>query len=243
MEIKKIPNQIIKRSLIPLVIKNVDSIAFHHMAHETWDVKDIEKYHVYENGWDAIGYNYWIAFDGTVYEGRGLNKGAGVANHNSHIISIGFQGDFEVQIPTLEQYEAARELVYFLKEKIPGIKNIGCHRDWNATVCPGKNFNIKKITEYNDMEDKIKELKKEIDGLKTEIKTLKESNAVLLDAVHSMSDTEYNWVAACPQWSQPYVHKALELGILKGDSEGQLNLKLSDIRQLVFLLRATNIMK
>ncbi len=151
MEIKKIPNQIIKKALIPLTLKNVDSIAFHHMAHSTWNVKDVEKYHIYTNGWDAIGYNYWIAFDGTVYEGRGLNKGAGVSNHNSHIISIGLQGDFEIQIPTNEQYESARELVYYIKEKIPGIKNIGCHKDWNVTACPGKYFDIKRITEVKEL--------------------------------------------------------------------------------------------
>lgn len=150
MKIHKIPNQIIRRNLIPLVIKNVDSIAFHHMAHKTWDVKDVEKHHVYENGWDAIGYNYWISFDGTIYEGRGINKGAGVSGHNSHIISVGLQGDFESQIPTEAQYNSARELVAYLKEKIPSIKNIGCHKDWNATACPGKNFDIKKITNYNE---------------------------------------------------------------------------------------------
>ena len=151
MQIHKIPNQIIKASLTPLVLKNVDSIAFHHMAHKTWNVKDVEKCHVYTNGWSAIGYNYWIAFDGTVYDGRGLHKGAGVENHNSHIISIGLQGDFEVQIPTLEQYEAARELVSYLKNKVPSIKTIGCHKDWNATACPGKNFDIKKITSIKEL--------------------------------------------------------------------------------------------
>ena len=243
MNFKRIPNQIIKEPLIPLIIKNVDSIAFHHMAHETWDVKDVEKYHVFENGWDAIGYNYWIAFDGTIYEGRGLNIGAGVLFHNSHILSIGLQGDFEKQMPTDEQYKSARELVYFLKEKIPGIKNIGCHRDWNATACPGKNFDIKKITEYNDMEAELKKLKEEIDSLKNDINTLKESNEALLEAVQALSEPVYNWVTACPEWSRSYVHKALELGILKGDSKGQLNLKLSDIRHLVFLLRATNTRK
>ena len=151
MEIKKIPNQIIRRSLIPLVLKNVDSIAFHHMAHETWDVKDIEKYHVFENGWDAIGYNYWIAFDGTIYEGRGFNKGAGVSGHNSHIISIGLQGDFEKSKPSDLQYKSAGELVSYLKNKVPSIKTIGCHKDWNATACPGKNFDIKKITAFKEL--------------------------------------------------------------------------------------------
>ena len=37
----------------------------------------LESWHI-NKGWVAIGYNYWIGFDGKVYEGRGLNKGAGV---------------------------------------------------------------------------------------------------------------------------------------------------------------------
>ena len=49
----------------------------------------------------------------------------------------------------------------------------------------------------------------------------------------------YNWVTACPEWSQPYVHKALELGILKGDEKGQLNLTDDKIWCLVVILRAT----
>ena len=150
MEIKKIKDQIIRGTLTPLDLKNVDSVAFHHMAHKTWNVKDVENYHVNINGWIAIGYNFWIAFDGTIYEGRGFYKGAGVSNHNSHIISIGLQGDFESQIPTQEQYKSARELIDYLKKKIPTIKKIGSHKDWNATSCPGKNFDIKKITEYKE---------------------------------------------------------------------------------------------
>ncbi|WP_185819589.1 hypothetical protein [Salibacterium salarium] len=27
-------------------------------------------------GWNGIGYNFWISFDGKIYEGRGLNQGA-----------------------------------------------------------------------------------------------------------------------------------------------------------------------
>lgn len=162
MEIKKIPNQIIKGNLEPLNLNKVDSIAFHHMANSKMNVKDIENYHVNTNGWIAIGYNYWIAFDGTIYQGRGLNKGAGVANHNSHIISIGLQGDFEKQFPTQEQYNSSKQLVEYLKDKVPTITKIGCHKDWNATACPGKNFNINiilnkktELTEVNDIVENL----------------------------------------------------------------------------------------
>ena len=211
MKILKIPNQIFRGNLTPLSISRVDGIAFHHMANKTWDVKDVERYHILTNGWAAIGYNYWIAFDGTVYEGRGLNVGAGVSNHNSHVISIGLQGDFMNQFPTEEQYKSGAELVEYLKDKLPNLKHIGKHSDYNATVCPGTKFDINKILNYKE--------KKE------------------------MEEKVYNWVTACPAWSQPYVHKALELGIIKGDENGLLNLTDTKIWCLVVTLRANKIMK
>ncbi len=145
MDIIAIPNQIIRKELTPLDLTKIDAIAFHHMAHSTWGVKDVEYYHVYNNGWPAIGYNYWIAKDGTVYKGRGLNRGAAVSDHNSHIISVGLQGDFEKEYPTEAQYKSARELTEHFQNNFPSIKTVGCHKDWNQTACPGKNFDIKKI--------------------------------------------------------------------------------------------------
>ena len=212
MQIQKIPNQIIRGSLTPLSISNIDGIAFHHMANKTWDVKDVERYHVHTNGWIAIGYNFWIGFDGTVYEGRGFNLGAGISGHNSHVISIGLQGDFMTQIPTKEQYKACAELVEYLKEKLPNIKHIGKHSDYSATACPGVNFDIGKILNYN-----------------------KESNKV--------EEKIYNWTTACPEWSQPYVHKALELGWVKGNEKGELNLTDIKIWVIVVLLRALGFME
>ena len=211
MKILEIPNQIIRKKLTPLNINKVDGIAFHHMANKTWSVKDVEHCHVYSNGWIAIGYNYWIDFEGNIYEGRGLNVGAGVENHNSHVISIGLQGDFTTQSPTEAQYKSCYELTEYLKTNLPNIKHIGKHSDYNTTACPGKNFDINKIlnyTEEKEMEEKI-----------------------------------YNWVTACPEWSQSYVHKALELGIIKGDEKGNLNLTDTKIWCLVVTMRATGIMK
>lgn len=160
MKIEKIKNQKINGSLEPLNKNKVDAIAFHHSASENMSVKDVENYHVFTNGWTAIGYNYWIDRDGTIYEGRGLNKGAAVADNNSHIVSICLQGNFETQSPANEQYLSAKELVKYIKEQIPSIVKIGCHRDWNATKCPGKNFDINRI--LNEEKSETQEI---VDGL------------------------------------------------------------------------------
>ena len=91
MQIQKIPNQIIRGSITPLNLNRVNYIALHHAATMA-DVKAIENAHVNGNGWNAIGYNYFIALDGTIYEGRGYKyMSASVVGHNNHIENICFQ--------------------------------------------------------------------------------------------------------------------------------------------------------
>ncbi|MEE1042981.1 MAG: N-acetylmuramoyl-L-alanine amidase, partial [Clostridia bacterium] len=124
MKIAQIPNRIIKQPLQGLNINKVDSIALHHMASDL-DVKGIERAHI-NQGWRAIGYNFWVAFDGTVYEGRGFNLGAGVEGHNGHIISIGFQGDYhskERKMPD-EQFNSGVVIINYVLSKVPSIKTI-----------------------------------------------------------------------------------------------------------------------
>lgn len=166
MTIKKIPNQIIKEPLQNLTLSKVDSIALHHMAHPTADVKTVESWHI-NQGWRAIGYNFWVGFDGTVYEGRGFKLGAGVENQNGHIISIGFQGDYhskEVKMPDA-QFNAGVDIIKYVLEKVPTIKKIGGHGEFMATACPGKYFPLAemKILKKRGVEapqNKIEELTK-----------------------------------------------------------------------------------
>ena len=146
MNISKIPNQIIKEPLQSLDLSKVDSIALHHMAHPTADVKTVEGWHI-NQGWRAIGYNFWVGFDGTVYEGRGFKLGAGVENQNGHIISIGFQGDYnskEVTMPDA-QFNAGVDIIKYVLEKVPTIKKIGGHKDYMATACPGQYFPLEEM--------------------------------------------------------------------------------------------------
>ncbi len=208
MVIQKIQNQIIKEPLQSLNLSKVDAVALHHMACDN-HVKNIERMHI-NQGWRAIGYNYWIAFDGTIYEGRGLNLGAGVENQNGHIISIGFQGDYSKERQMSDaQFNSGIDMINWLKEKVPTIKKIGGHKDFMATQCPGNYFPLKEMITLN-----------------------KRSEAIM-----------YDWTEACPKWSVPYVQKALDLGIIKGDEQGRLRLTEDKIWTLVVILRATGIMK
>lgn len=169
MNIKKIPNQIIKEPLQSLDLSKVNSIAIHHMAHSTADVKTTERWHTAQ-GYRAIGYNFWVDFDGTVYEGRGFNMGAGVENQNGHIISIGFQGDYsdkESKMPDA-QFNAGVDIIKYVLEKVPTIKKIGGHKDFMATACPGQYFpleelkTLKKRSVNMTLDDAIKILKNKV---------------------------------------------------------------------------------
>ena len=155
--INKIPNQIIKGRLQPLNLQRVKGIAIHHMAHATADVKTVESWHI-NQGYNAIGYNYWIGFDGTIYEGRGLNVGAHTLGHNDTTIGIGFQGDYSkaVEMP-VEQFNAGIDIIAYVKSKVPSIVKIGGHKDFMATACPGR---------YFPLDEMISGKKREVDEVK-----------------------------------------------------------------------------
>ena len=216
MKILKIPNQIIKGSLTPLKPARVDAIVLHHMAHETAGVKTIEQWHI-NQGWSAIGYNYWIDYEGTVYEGRGFNVGAGVANENGHIINIGFQGDYHNDSSKMPdaQFNAGIELIEHLYNVLGKKVAIKGHRDFGGSVCPGQYFPFNEIAS----------LKK-----RGEVEKMPQENI-------------YNWTLACPEWSRPYVQKALDLKWIVGNEKGELQLTDDKIWTLVVLLRSHGIME
>lgn len=149
-------------------MKAIDSIALHHMAHSTAGIQDIHKWHL-DRGWKGFGYNYWVDKKGNVYEGRGLNEGAGVLGENSHVLSIGFQGDYDSvdkAMPTA-QFNAGVWICRKLIVDIPAIRTVHGHKYWNSTSCPGKYFPLTEmvtaaILERGEisMKDKVKDFQR-----------------------------------------------------------------------------------
>ena len=225
MNIQKIPNQIIKNPLTPLNLKKVDTIALHHMASEG-SVKDMERAHI-NQGWSAIGYNYWVAYDGTVYCGRGLNLGAGVAGHNSHVISIGFQGDYHSKPKTMPdaQYNAGIDIIRYVKEKVPTIRKVCGHKDLMSTACPGIYF---PLAEMKTLKKRAGELTvTQYEELKKELEELKASQ-----------EKVYHYTIELPDWAKPTVQKLLYKGLYKGADASDLNMPESLMRILVINDRA-----
>jgi hypothetical protein len=161
MQIEK-GNFVFRKPLTPLNLNKVIAIAIHHMAHPTWDEQDVHKYHYETNGWDGIGYNYFVRLDGRIVEGRGLNVGAGVKGHNDKIINLGFQGDYDKQKEMPDtQFQAGVWLINHLKNVLPNDIVVDSHSRWNPTKCPGKNFplvemiNAKPVEEFLDWKTAI----------------------------------------------------------------------------------------
>ena len=140
----------IRAPLQPLNLSRIDAIALHHMAHPTADIYEVQRWHL-NQGWRAFGYNYWVGFDGKIYEGRGLHMGAGVANQNDHIISIGFAGNYQsgggLDVNTMSdaQFNAGVDIIKWVQKQVPGAKRIGGHGEFMATACPGDKFPLEEM--------------------------------------------------------------------------------------------------
>lgn len=135
-------------------------VIIHHTAAEggangpLGDMTTIWAYHTFSLGWGDIGYNYLIDPQGNVYEGRagGDNVvGAHTQHFNYGSIGIALMGDYSVSKPSKAMLESLRRLLTMLSNRYgidPGSSfaedgavypEIGGHRDFNFTECPGIN--------------------------------------------------------------------------------------------------------
>lgn len=89
-----------------------------------------------QRGWADVGYNFLVAPDGTVFEGRGWQLvGAHARNHNAVSVGVAYVGDGRQPVPV----EAQRAIVWLAGEaedRFGSLRRVG-HRDVGSTVCPG----------------------------------------------------------------------------------------------------------
>lgn len=111
--------------------------------------KDIDIWHR-QRGFDGIGYNYIIRLDGTVEEGRDVNKiPSHVKGYNKESIGICYIGGIDKNTlqpkdtRTPAQKEALKKLLIELKKMYPQAEILG-HRDFPnvAKACPCFNAKI-----------------------------------------------------------------------------------------------------
>lgn len=120
-------------------------IVLHHRA-SMGDAKSIHSAHI-NQGWAGAGYHVYIRTSGEAFELRPLDYvGAHASGFNEKSIGVCFEGNFEKDTMTDNQKIAGIKVLSFLKQKFPDAK-IVCHKDLCATLCPGKNFPAKELTE------------------------------------------------------------------------------------------------
>lgn len=128
----------------------VNKIIIHHSAsHDgrTQNWGELRRYHVRNNGWRDIGYHYGIEiveYDYEVILGRFENEtGAHCPGQNSQAIGICLIGNFEKVTVAPAQWDKALRLVRQIMDNHElKTTDVYGHRDFKATACPGKNFDM-----------------------------------------------------------------------------------------------------
>jgi len=93
--------------------------------------------------WPDVPYHYYIDYKGDVAEGREV---AFVGDTNTeydtsgHVIVV-LEGNFENEQPTDGQIVTLKKMILWLAEryKVPA-EELGVHKDYAETLCPGKNL-------------------------------------------------------------------------------------------------------
>lgn len=104
-------------------------------------VDTIRQWHI-RRGWSDIGYHFVIYLDGSVHEGRPLERiGAHTIGHNSNSIGVCYIGGMNKEYTkakdtrTAAQKESLKNLLMSYKNKYKDIKIYG-HRDFANKACP-----------------------------------------------------------------------------------------------------------
>ena len=129
-------------------------IVLHHSATPDGEVyrdfDSIKKAHL-AKGWKDIGYHWVIEkVNGVLIAIPGRPEsieGAHCHGKNFDGIGVCCVGNFEVEIPSEELYAFVANVCRGIMLRHP-IKEIGGHRDYYATACPGKNFDMGRLKEF-----------------------------------------------------------------------------------------------
>ncbi len=106
-----------------------------------YSVDTIRKWHT-NKGWSDIGYHYVIQLDGTISQGRPINKqGAHVRGHNKDSIGICYIGGIDADkkpkdTMTPEQNSAFRMLVRSIRILFGEDITIHGHNEFSSKACP-----------------------------------------------------------------------------------------------------------
>ena len=139
-------------------MRKIEKIILHCAATpEGRDVKTetIRSWHMKGNGWSDIGYHFVIELDGTIHNGRPVERsGAHTKGYNSTSIGICYVGGMDKNKNAKDtrneaQRKAMDELIDSLREVYKGATIHG-HNEFAAKACPS--FDVQK--EYGHLNSK-----------------------------------------------------------------------------------------
>lgn len=125
-------------------MREIDYIIIHCAATpEGRDIstETIKSWHVDGRGWSDIGYHYVVELDGTIGQGRDLDRsGAHTKGQNARSIGVCYVGGVDKDVKpkdTLfgEQLDSMESLLKGLMDKYPTAKLVG-HNEFAAKACP-----------------------------------------------------------------------------------------------------------
>lgn len=127
--------------------RRVDRVFIHCSASDNPkhdDVSIMDAWHK-ARGWSGVGYHYFIKKDGTVQDGRSLEKTpAAQAGHNTGTIAICLHGLDEDKF-TDEQFNALKQLCREIDQQLK--VTFHGHREVAAKACPV--FDYKKVLDLD----------------------------------------------------------------------------------------------
>lgn len=188
-----------------------DTIVLHHAAIKTASAEDIHRAHLQrDNGtWAGIGYHLYIRKDGSIHRGRPLwASGAHVLNENWHTVGVCVEGNYDVETTMpAAQLNAVREALRYLKGIYPNAA-IKCHRDMQATACPGRYYPLAEVLKYN---------------------------APVTPAEREDDMIRYNTVGELPEPYRKYIQTLIDKGLLRGKG-GDAGLDLTEDMARVLII-------
>lgn len=175
-----------------------DAIVLHHAAAKTAAPEDVHRWHL-NNGWAGFGYHLYIRKDGSVHRGRPIwASGAHTLNFNSTTLGVCCEGNYnEETVMPVAQLQALREVLTYLKQLYPAA-SIKCHRDYNATACPGKWFPLGEALKY-------------------------ETAGETAEREETMAEPIYKDIKDVPKWYRPAVQKLLDADLINGGTPKEQN--------------------
>tara|TARA_R110002049_G_scaffold136795_3_gene296658 strand:+ start:95 stop:532 length:438 start_codon:yes stop_codon:yes gene_type:complete len=117
----------------------------------------VKKWHT-DKGWSDIGYHYVVKLDGTVEEGRPVERqGAHVRGRNKDSIGVSYVGGCDASMNpkdtrTEDQVLSLDELIANLLDRYPGSTLHG-HNEFSSKACPS--FDVQE--EYKDIIEYFKD--------------------------------------------------------------------------------------